>query len=174
VSNLRPLDGVAGDILFYRPCARCQQAFLYCRGREPGRRYCGESCATEAKEVRERKARKKYRASPEGQEQHRDEEAERRERHRQEAVGDRRLGPASCEVQRVASASPYAHAVEEGRGEPGEDEGERVEWVLVAWPGVLAAAGALLGAEVECPGCGRRGPVVRVVSLAEWRGEEGR
>lgn len=173
MSNLRPLDGVATDILFYRPCARCQQAFLYCRGQEPGRRYCGEACATWAKGERERKARKTYRASLEGQEQHRDEEEERRARRRLEAVGDRRLVLQSSEVQRVDPASPSVHAIEEGHSEPEEDKEERVEWVLVAWPGVLAAAAAMLGAEVECPGCGRRGPVVRVVSLADWHGEDG-
>ena len=174
MSNLRPLDGVATDILFYRPCARCQQAFLYCRGREPGRRYCGEACATWAKGERERKARKTYRASLEGQEQHRDEEEERRARRRLAAVGDRRLEVESREVQRVDPASPYVHATEEGHGEPGQEEGDRVEWVLVAWPGVLEAAAAMLGAEVGCPGCGRRGRVIRVVSLAEWHREAGR
>jgi hypothetical protein len=171
VSNLRPLDGVATDILFYRPCACCQQAFHYCRGREPGRRYCGEACAAWARWERERKARKTYRVSPEGQEQHRDEEGERRARRRHEAVGDRRLALESSEVQRVDPVSPYVHAVKEGHGERGQDEGDRMEWVLVAWPGLLVAAGAMVGTEMGCPGCGRRGTVVRVVSLAEWRGD---
>lgn len=172
MSNLRPLDEVAGEVLFYRPCKRCQGAFLYCRGREPGRLYCGEECAADATEERERRARKKYRDSPEGREQHRDEEAERRERHRLERVGDRRLDAAEGELQIVAAVAPFACAVEEELNGPGEDRGEGVEWLLVAWPGLLTEAEQWLGTQLGCPWCGRQATVVRVVGLDEWRGED--
>jgi len=163
---------VASDVLFYRPCKRCQQAFLYCRAREPGRLYCGEKCAAGATKEREQKARKKYSASPEGKEQHADEEAERRGRRQLERVGDRRLEVAQGQVQMVATTAPYALAVEEKRDEPGRDKGEPVEWVLVAWPGLLLDAEQMLGTQVGCPWCGRRGTVVRVVSLDDWREED--
>lgn len=160
---------VARDFLFYRPCKRCQQGFLYCRAREPGRLYCCEECAAGATKERERKARKKYRASPEGQEQHNDEEAERRGRRQLERVGDRRPEPVQGQLQMVATTAPYALAVEEKRDGPGRDKGEPVEWVLVAWPGLLLDAEQMLGTRVGCPWCGRRGTVVRVVSLDDWR-----
>lgn len=161
---------MARDVLFYRPCKRCQRAFLYC-GREPGRLYCGEECAATAKEESIRKARKKYRDSPEGREQHRDEESERRERQQLEPVGDRRLEPGHGQLQAVATA-PYARADEEDRDGADADQAERVEWVLVAWPGVLTPAERLLGAQATCPWCGRRGVIVRVVSLDDWREED--
>jgi len=171
VSNLRPLDEVARDVLFYRPCKRCQQGFLYCRAREPGRRYCGEACATAATVDREQKARKKYRDSPEGREQHRDEEIERRDRRRLERVGDRRLEPAHGELQIVSAAAPCERAVEEKRDEePGKDK--QVEWLLVVWPSLLAEAASWLGTEVACPGCARTGIVRRVVGLDAWREED--
>ena len=170
MSNLRPLDEVSRDVLLYRPCKRCQRGFLYCR-REPGRRYCGEECAGEATEEREQRARKKYRESPEGREQHRDEEVERRERRRLERVGDRRLEPAHGELQIVPTAAPCERAVEEKRDEePVEDK--QVEWLIVVWPSLLAEAEAWLGTEVACPGCGRRGIVGRVVGLDVWREED--
>ena len=78
VSNLRPRARVARDVLFYRPSKRCERGFLYCRAREPGRLYCDE-CTAPARRERERKARRTYRESVEGLEQHRDEEEERRE-----------------------------------------------------------------------------------------------
>lgn len=172
MSNLCPLDEVTGEVLFYRPCKRCQGAFLYCRGREPGRLYCGQECAAGATEERERRARKKYRDSPEGREQHRDEEAERRERHRGERVGDRRLNGEKGELQIVAAAAPCARAVEEECDGPRGEMGEGVEWLLVAWPGLLTQAEQWLGTHLGCPWCGRQGTVVRVVGLEEWRGED--
>lgn len=160
---------MALDILFCRPCKRCHEAFLYCRSREPGRRYCGD-CATPAQKDRERKARKAYRESPEGIEQHRDEEAERRERER---VGDRRLEVTEGQLQVASAVAPYTRTGEENRDEPGRGRGEQVEWLVVAWPGLLEGASGLLGTEVECPGCSRRGFVVRVLSLDDWCPEDG-
>jgi hypothetical protein len=162
---------VAHDVLFYRPCKRCERPFFYCRGREPGRLYCGEECSAGAKEDRERKARKKYRRSPDGIEQHRDEEAERRGRRHLERVGDRRTEPEKGQLETATTTAP-CERVEESCNAPGQDEGERVEWLLVAWPELLAEAAQLLGAQVECPCCGRRGPVARVLELDDWRSSE--
>lgn len=163
---------MARDVLFYRPCKRCERAFFYCRGRQPGRLYCGEECSAGAKEDRERRARKKYRESPDGIEQHRDEEAERRERRQLERVGDRRTEPEKGQLQTVTTTAPYERGVEENCDAPGRDEGERVEWVLVAWPELVAEAAQLLGTQVECACCGRRGPVARVLELDDWRPED--
>jgi hypothetical protein len=164
---------VARDVLFYRACKRCQRAFFYCRGRQPGRLYCGEECSTGAREDRERRAHKKYRESPEGIEQHRDEEAERRERRQLERVGDRRCESEQGQLQTVATTAPYARGVEEKCDAPRREQDERVEWLVVAWPGLLIRAAELLGRQVACPCCGRRGPVVRVVELDDWRAEDG-
>lgn len=53
--------------------------------------------------------------------------------------------------------------------EPVVGEDRHVEWVLVAWPGLLSAARKREGAEAYCPLCGRRGRIVRVVCLEDWR-----
>jgi len=164
---------VARDVLFYRPCKRCQRAFLYCRAREPGRLYCGEECSAGAKEEREHRARKKYRESPEGIEQHRDEEAERRDRRQLDRVGDRRTEPARGQLQTATTTAPYERSVEENCDAPAAGR-DPVEWLLVVWPGLLADAAQLMGAQVECPCCGRRGRVVHVVELDDWRAEGGR
>ena len=79
---------MALDVLFLRPCKRCQRAYLHCRSREPGRLYCAE-CSLAARKEREKRARRNYRAQDYGKEQHKDEEAERRERLRLRSVGDR-------------------------------------------------------------------------------------
>jgi hypothetical protein len=44
-----------------------------------------------------------------------------------------------------------------------------VEWVLVAWPELFAAARERQGTEATCGFCGRRGHILRVVSLEHWR-----
>ena len=159
---------MALDVLFYRPCKRCERAFLYRRGREPGRRYC-DDCAVPAAKERVQRAQKTYRNSTEGREQHRDEEVERRER-RLARVGDRRLEAKNGELQIVSAAAPYALAVEEIRDEPGEDI--ELEWLIVAWPGLLAEAQTWLETRMECPWCGRKGTVVRVVGLDVWHAED--
>lgn len=43
-----------------------------------------------------------------------------------------------------------------------------VQWLLVAWPGLLAAAIRLMGTQLSCPCCGRSGPVVRAIDAAAW------
>lgn len=166
MSSLRPLDTrVTKAELFYKQCEResCGREFLHCHSREPGRRYCPE-CSPIAQREREQKARKKYRASPCGQEQHRDEEQERRDRQQLERVGDRRCEPERGQVQTLATTAAYQTAVEEK-----SDAGREVEWVLVAWPGLSAAAEQMLGTRVACPCCGRYGRVVEVLELAQWR-----
>lgn len=159
---------MALDVLFYRPCKRCERAFLYCRAREPGRRYCGDCAAPAAKE-RVQRAQQTYRNSTEGREQHRDEEADRRQR-RLERVGDRRLEPEHGELEIVSAAAPYALAVEGSRDESAEDI--ELEWLIVAWPGLLAEAEEWLGTRVGCPCCAREGAVVRVVGLDVWHPED--
>lgn len=163
MSSLHPLDArVAKAELFLKQCEResCQREFLHCRSREPGRRYCPE-CSPIARREREQRARKKYRASPWGQEQHRDEEEERRERHRLEGVGDRRCEGEQGQV--LTRATTAAYAVEEKK-----DAREELEWVLVAWPGLMAIAEQMRGTKVSCPCCGREGRVVQVLELDEW------
>ena len=167
MSNLRPLARVAREILFYRPCERCKRGFSYCRSREPGRLYCDE-CVAPAAEERIRRAQSKYRKSAEGREQHRDEEAERRERQRVR-VGDRRLEGERGQLQVPSTTLPLRSVEEESADEPSSPEAEPVEWVVVAWPRVLEEAEQLLGTEMEC-GCGRRGVVVAVVSRDDWDG----
>jgi hypothetical protein len=44
-----------------------------------------------------------------------------------------------------------------------------VEWMLVAWPEVRAAAEQMLDRTLTCPCCGRCGRVLEVLELAEWR-----
>lgn len=161
MSSLRPLDLVAKAELFFKRCERecCRRAFLYCHSREPGRLYCLE-CSPIAKKEREQKARKKYRQSPEGREQHCDEEDRRRQFGR---VGDRRCAPEQGQVQLCATTAGYEVAVEEK-----SDARPELEWVLVAWPGLLAIAEQMLGAQVRCPCCGRQGRVTEVLELDEW------
>jgi hypothetical protein len=162
VSSLRPLDTrVARAELHFRQCKRCLQAFGYCRSREPGRLYCFE-CSPLAGREREQRARRAYRRSDEGREQHRDEERRRRERLR--GVGDRRCAPEQGGVETRATTAAYQAAVEEPA-----DARDTLEWVLVAWPEVLAAAERMLGEQLGCPCCWRRGRVTEVLELAEWR-----
>lgn len=130
--------------------------------------YC-EACAEPAAEERIQRAQSKYRHSAEGREQHRDEEAERRERQRGR-VGDRRLESGDGQLQGPSTAAPLRCVAEESPDEASSPEAKRVEWVVVAWPEVLEEAKRLLGTEVGCPGCGRRGLVVAVVSRDDWDG----
>lgn len=158
---------MALDVLFLRPCKRCQRAYLHCRSREPGRRYCAE-CSLAARKEREKRARRHYREQDYGKEQHKDEEAERRERNRACRVGDRR-----CTEEQRPLLVPVTTAIEPIMMEAacGLRKGttRTVEWLLVAWPGLWAAATRLVGVQVACPCCGRAGPVARVLQLEAWR-----
>lgn len=95
---------------------------------------------------RERRARKEYRSKEYGQEQHRDEEAERRERLRlgRDGVGDRRCGEEPDRLQVPATtASVEAVGTEQNDASP-RRKAKAVEWTLVAWPGLLTAATRLM------------------------------
>jgi len=172
VSSFRPLDiRVAHEIhvLCLRPCKRCLQPFECCRSCQPGRVYC-EPCSVVAQREREREAHKTYRNSAEGRRQHHDEEHRRRKRRREEQKGgrDRRTDEGGTELQVTPKAG--AEAFEEARGGPLPELGA-VEWVVLAWPGLQAAARRLEGAEATCPFCGRSGRVARVVTLEQWQRE---
>ena len=180
-------------MLFTRPCERCGEPFDYCGICQPGRLYDGEACSRAAREESARAARAKYndRESEEGREAHRLEEAARRERLAKERVGDHRLQvladglqvpalaahQAAAEVRDdtlMAPADPQTLGTPEpfaGSAEPqvGVASPVPTEWTLVAWPKLLSAAGRRLGTEASCPFCGRRGRIVRVVSLDDWR-----
>jgi hypothetical protein len=183
---------VACRFLRLQVCARCGVEFECCSC-QPGRRYCTR-CSPEARAEREQRARRSYRQTEDGRAQHRDEEAARRER--QSGVGDRRPPAAEFPVQ-VEEAAEGPEAGRTGEDEPmlgSEDTGEAearsacgpppaerrallgprlVEWVLVARPGQLERGRELLGTEVECPWCGRRGRVACVITPAAvqrlWR-----
>jgi hypothetical protein len=175
VSSLRRLVRVAQGhelhVLCLKPCKRCGEPFEHCRSCEPGRLYCLE-CAPIASRERERRAHRTYRHSPEGKQQHHDEEHERRKRRRKERKAggpggrDRRCVVPSGRLQVVSAAA--RSAAEEPRSDRMR-ESPPVEWILVAWPGLLALARRLLGTEMVCPFCGRVGRVVRLVALDEWR-----
>lgn len=60
-------------------------------------------------------------------------------------------------------------AVYESAAEEASDARREVDWVLVAWPGLLLAAQKLLGMKLTCPCCGRWGRVAQVLELDEWR-----
>lgn len=77
-------------------------------------------------------------------------------------MGDRRCADVSERVQVAAVTKPVSGVARETNGGSHEVV-EAVEWVLVAWPGLLATAKELLGKQVECRCCGRRGRVARVV-----------
>jgi len=184
---------VACRFLRLQVCARCGVEFECCSC-QPGRRYCMK-CSPAAQEDRERRARQSYRQSEEGRAQHRDEEAARRARRR--GVGDRRPPAPEIPVQVEEAAAGGPEAGRIGDAEPGFGSGSAgeavsrsacgpppaeqrallghrpVEWVLVARPGQLERGRELLGTEVECPWCGRRGRVWCVVAIAEvqrrWR-----
>lgn len=125
------------------------------------------------------RARRKHndRSSAEGREAHRAEEADRRARRARDAVGDHRCGDVAGGVEgSVLAAEQVATEASDARPDPAvvcetvevQEELEPVQWVLVAWPEELSAARRRLGTEARCPFCGRRGRIVRVVSIDEW------
>jgi hypothetical protein len=72
----------------------------------------------------------------------------------------------------LRGAEPVSPTGREDASEPShtpDHEPPSVEWTLVAWPGLLAEARRLLGTEVGCPHCGRRGIVKCVLAVAQWR-----
>lgn len=122
-----------------------------------------------AQKEREKRSRKTYRSTDDGRAQHSDEERERRERVRLGAVGDRRCGGKADQVQTPTVTDVAEGAVPEIADVSPRAKPKTVEWILVAWPGLVSAATRLLGVRVACPCCGRAGPVVRVLALDAWR-----
>lgn len=175
--------------MFFRPCGWCGAPFDYCGSCQPGRRYCGEACSEAARIESTQRAHTKYNArdTAEGLEAHRREEAERRGRLALKRVGDQRcavkpngLQLASLTVHAVVTETSDAILVPPSSpsdldlGElvgldPQRQPAQCVEWVLVAWPELYAAARERQGTEATCSFCGRRGHIVRVVSLHYWR-----
>jgi hypothetical protein len=180
-------------VQFFRPCKRCGEPFEFCGACEPGRLYCGDACSKAAREESVRQARDKYndRGSEEGREAHRIEEADRRERRR---VGDQRRREQAGRVEMLAAAAyraaeeasnevsvPFASPLAPSLPSLGDPRGANdraasattapTEWVLVAWPELLAQAQQRLGTEASCRFCSRRGQIVRVISIEEWRRE---
>lgn len=175
-----------------RPCAGCGESFDFCGSCQPGRRYCGAVCSEAARDESVRQARAKYSArdSDEGLKAHRIEEADRRTRRAAERVGDHRCDLESGDLKLPPSTAPHAAtevsdaslvcpvspptlgAFEQARP-PDEPRPSApmagLEWVLVAWPELLAAAQGRQGSEATCPFCGRQGRVAQVVSVDEWR-----
>ena len=135
-------------------CAGCGTPFLVCGWLN--QRYCGPECAQAGEKARCQRARKKYRQSPEGREQHRDEEWRRRARGR--GVGDRFV-PVPAVAAKVAE-------MESVRSTATRSSSPR----LVRWRVTVTAALAEVaerwrasGKVVACVDCGRRGRIVEVV-----------
>jgi hypothetical protein len=140
--------------------------------------------------VRQAQVRYNDRGSEEGQQAHRLEEAERRARRSAASVvGDHRCPAESGELRAPSSTAPHAvaevldaapvySAAPPAIGAP-HDEREatpvpmpvpvQLQWLLVAWPEVLDAARRRAGSEAGCPFCGRRGRIVEVISIDQWR-----
>jgi len=138
-------------------CAICDGLFLYCAKHGLRRyRFCSSACAATGAKAREHKARKAYRATPEGKAQRADEERRRRQR-QHDSVGDR-CGPAEPELVKCALPPPPARPDPE---RPAEPVAFRVEV-----PRELARVARQLCArrqELACVACGRRGYVAAVV-----------
>jgi hypothetical protein len=144
-------------------CKRCPATFLVCRPCDRVRWYCAR-CKPEATCERLERARRKYRESPEGKEQHASEERDRRERCRG-AVGDRGRDkenvPATVRCQEVAP-------VLEQRTEEIAEAAPR-EVALVFTRRLRRSAEALVGCLVACGECGRIGLVTRLrASARRW------
>jgi hypothetical protein len=121
-----------------------------------------------ARKEREQRARRNYRGKDYGKEQHRDEEAERRERTRLGRVGDRRCDDSQGRLL-VSPTTAIEPVVTEVADAFARGETRKIRWLLVAWPGLFAAATRLVGVTVECPCCGRAGPIEQAVRLDAWR-----
>lgn len=161
----------APAVLFLRPCGRCGVAFFFRRAKEPSRRYC-DACREPAERERGRRANATYRRTPEGREQHRDEQKVHRERQLLARVGDRDPAPAEGALQLRAAAAPFAVGEERADEHPHpHDTDAHAEWLLVAWPELLTEAATLVGTLVPCPDCGQPARVVRVLSLEAWLNE---
>ena len=146
-------------------CEKCGTAFLVCGW--VNWRYCGPECAQAAEKARHERARKKYRQSPEGREQHRDEERRRRARGR--GVGDRFV-PSRTATARVADMeSTPSTATRSGRT-------RLAHWrvMVTAALAEVAESWRASGKVVACVDCGRRGRIVEVVIWCRGAESSGR
>lgn len=149
---------------------------MVCRECGFNRRYCTDACAAAARAKSIRAAQRTYRRSPEGREQHREEEHGRRARRRQVRVGDHilRLGVAGGSVGGVTA--PKLTVVDDARvvADTAVAAPARrgpwplptlAQWRLVVGHALAARAHELRrrGEPVPCACCGRRGRVVAVV-----------
>jgi hypothetical protein len=80
-------------------------------------------------------------------------------------MGDRSCADISQSLEVANGAPAGVAATVEVRDVPRES----LQWVAVAWPGLLAQAQQLHGQRWSCSCCGRTGRVVDVVPLEEWR-----
>ena len=138
-------------------CKRCPATFLVCRPCDRVRWYCAP-CKPEATSERLERARKKYRESPEGKEQHASEEKDRRDRLRG-AVGDQ--GRAEEKVPGTVRCQEVAPVPEPQRTEE-IAEAALCEVTLVFAERLRRVAEALVGCLVACSECGRSGLVTRL------------
>ena len=177
-SRIRPLEvrvahrsHLPSHVLFTRSCGRCPAVFDYCGSCQPGRLYCDDECseAARAESVQEAHAKFNDRESPEGREIHRLEEKERRDRQAGARVGDQRCSEETGELEVPASVANQSAAEARDAKPERAARAAVVEWILVATPELLEQAQERLGTEATCPFCGRRGRIVRVVSLDQWR-----
>lgn len=90
-----------------RKCRRCGTRFVICRSCYRGHRYCSSECSCASRVESVRSARRRYRASPEGREDHRDRERERRKRRR---VGDHSRENLRTETQAAPCPREVSHA----------------------------------------------------------------
>lgn len=101
---------------YYRSCGVCARRFLVCRPCGFNQHYCSGACAHQARAASITAAQVKYRASPEGRAQHREEQREYRARKRAPRVGDH-LSPVAVEERKVPTVKcEPAHAVVLGTG----------------------------------------------------------
>lgn len=102
---------------YYRSCGICARRFLVCRPCGFNQQYCSEVCADQARAASITAAQVKYRASPEGRAQHRDEQREYRARKRAARVGDQ-FSPVAVEERKVPTVTcKPVHAVVPGTGD---------------------------------------------------------
>jgi len=145
-------------------CEICETIFLVCRPCAFNQRYCKEECVELARQESCQRAHRRYRHSPEGRAQHRDEEQRRRDRRR---VGDQL-------VQAAAGAATVAivETAQDGAA-PRRVKVGLTRWRAVIGAGLVAVAERMRARRtvVTCVGCGRRGHVVAIVVRGEspWR-----
>jgi hypothetical protein len=146
--------------LYLLQCRRCRTSFLLCRRCYRGQRFCSDPCRTAADRENRRRARRKYRESREGKEQHRDEEVRRRAR-KGGGVGDKGREPAPPQgIVRCQEAAIVPK-------EKSKKTAGYTVFTVVYEPSLESEARQLLGAWVSCARCRRAGPVLAL--RPQWR-----